>query len=114
RAAIPIRVATTQSAEQTVAALPENAGRWAPVQDFAGKAGQLVLVPDGSGSIGHVLYGIGAGHGGLDAFEPGKLASLLPEGTYRFADETSHVRLAALGWLLESYRFDLYKACKAA
>ena len=44
-----------------------------------------------------------------DPFLPGKLASLLPEGIYRFAGAPADAELAALGWLLESYSFERYR-----
>ena len=45
-----------------------------------------------------------------DPFLPGKLARLLPEGTYRLANGIADLRLAALSWLLEAYEFTRYRA----
>ena len=41
---------------------------------------------------------------------PGKLASALPEGTYRFANAPHEPELAALAFLLGLYRFERYRA----
>ena len=44
-----------------------------------------------------------------DLLLPGKLATLLPPGAYRFANEPHDPALAALSWLLSAYRFGRYK-----
>ena len=41
-----------------------------------------------------------------DPFALGRLARALPEAVYRIDGELPDARLAALGWVLESYRFD--------
>src|SRR5262249_35988014 len=48
-----------------------------------------------------------------DPLLPAKLATLLPPGTYRFANAPHDARLAALGWLTGSHRFTRYKASSA-
>ena len=42
-------------------------------------------------------------------FRPGKLAEILPAGTYRFANAPHDARLAALAFALGSYRFTRYR-----
>ena len=48
-----------------------------------------------------------------DPFGPGKLATSLPEGVYRFANAPQDADLAALGFLLALYRYDRFKVSKA-
>ncbi|WP_137389110.1 leucyl aminopeptidase family protein [Rhodoligotrophos defluvii] len=107
---IPVKAVAKEGAEAFLAALGEPARSWAKAQDFGGKAGQLVLVPNRVGGMEAVLYGLGSTADGYDPFAPGKLASQLPPGVYRFADDLPEQRLAALAWLLESYRFTGYKS----
>lgn len=81
---------------------------WATANDFTGKAGQLLLVPDACGGIDHVLFGAG------DAFEPltaRSLAPRLPDGLWRLEGvEGEAAELAALSFALGAYRFDRYRA----
>ncbi|MGF7158944.1 leucyl aminopeptidase [Rhodoligotrophos appendicifer] len=107
--AIPIWTVTKETAAETVNELSPLQAAWAAAQGFDGGAGKLVLIPNDQGQIGVVLYGLGAAKNNDDAFAGGKLSSLLPEGVYRFAGTMTSARLAALGWLLEAYRFDAYK-----
>src|SRR5271168_2033439 len=48
-----------------------------------------------------------------DPFAPGKLATSLPEGVYRFANPPHDADLAALGFLLALYRYDRFKTDSA-
>jgi leucyl aminopeptidase len=69
------------------------------------------VLPDAHGEVAGVLFGLGDPGKPADPFMAGKLASELPEGTYVFAgDPPADPRLAALGWLLESYRFERYRS----
>ncbi|MCB1473157.1 MAG: leucyl aminopeptidase family protein [Rhodobiaceae bacterium] len=79
--------------------------RWADAAGFAGKAGQLLLVPGDDGGLGRVLFGLG---NEPDAFLPGKLATSLPAGTYRLGDGFADPRMATLAFCLGSYRFERY------
>jgi len=49
-----------------------------------------------------------------DPLLPGKLANLLPTGTYRFANAPHDAGLAALAFLLGLYRFSRYRAAGKA
>lgn len=74
---------------------------------FTGEAGAVLVGEDG------VLLGIGDGS---DPFISAAAAERLPEGDYAFAAEFGNeaATLAALGWLLGTYRFDRYKQQKPA
>ncbi|WP_292047160.1 MULTISPECIES: leucyl aminopeptidase family protein [unclassified Brevundimonas] len=100
--AVPIRiVAAGQS-------LDGAAGRWAKLNGFEGKAGQLLVVAGSDGAVAEVLLGAGT------AFDPMTVRGLwarLPGGLYRLEIEGADVaHQAALAFLLGTYAFDRYKA----
>jgi leucyl aminopeptidase len=114
-AARPIHCVSRESLEGCLAALEDHGRAWARAHGFAGQAGRTVVLPDASGGVAGVLFGLGDATRPGDPFAAGKLASELPEGTYAFAgDQPADPRLAALGWLLESYRFDRYRSANGA
>ncbi len=82
---------------------------------FEGKAGQQALLPGPQGVLGAVLFGVEASSSRLhDPLLPGRLATALPPGTYRFAEPApERADLAALSWLLSGYRFTRYRAAAA-
>lgn len=84
-----------------------GAGQWAKANDFTGKAGQLLLVPGGDGDVAQALLGVG------ERLEPMSLRSLaprLPAGDWTLANiSDADAELAALAFVLGSYRFDRYK-----
>ena len=99
-AAVPIRVAAPGKA------LEGAAGRWAALNLFEGKAGQVLVVPDAEGGVDQVLIGAGA------AFDPMSVRGLstrLPGGLYRLDLDEEAAGQAALAFLLGAYVFDRYK-----
>ena len=108
-AAIPVWFVSRDSYAGIAARLPAPAARFAEASGFQGKTGRLCIVPDARGDIAAVLFGIEAdGARRRDPFLPGRLASQLPPGLYRFANDPHDTALAALAWLLSSYRFSTY------
>ena len=98
--AVPIRLSAPG------AVLDGAAKSWGERHGFTGKAGELLIVPEGEG-IGQVLLGSGA------AFDPALargLSARLPGGLYRLEAEPETARAAALAFLLGAYVFDRYKA----
>ena len=82
---------------------------------FQPKAGRIQLLPGEGGALAGVLFGVDEANASTyDPFAPGKLATSLPEGVYRFANPTHDADLAALGFLLALYRYDRFKADKAS
>jgi leucyl aminopeptidase len=78
---------------------------------FAPATGRLQILPDTAGAIGAVLFGIESAKARTkDPFLPGRLATALPAGIYHFANPPHDPSLAALAWLLSTYRFRRYKA----
>src|ERR1700722_942110 len=81
---------------------------------FQPKAGRMQLLPGEAGALAGVLFGVDEANAPTrDPFAPGKLATSLPEGVYRFANAPQDADLAALGFLLALYRYDRFKANKA-
>ncbi len=81
---------------------------------FQPKAGRMQLLPGDAGALAGVLFGVDEANAPTrDPFGPGKLATSLPEGVYRFADPPEGADLAALGFLLALYRYDRFKTNKA-
>jgi leucyl aminopeptidase len=100
--ALPVRVVLKDAPLDGVEAA------WARVNDFTGKAGQLLLLPGADSGISGALFGAG------DAFDPmgvRALSAKLPDGLWRLeglaADQAAP---AALAFALGTYRFDRYKA----
>ena len=109
-AAIPVHCVTKAGLPVVLADLAPEARRFAEAQGFAAAPGQHVVLPDASGAVAAVLLGVeGADARRRDPFAPGRLAALLPAGDYTLSGETGDLDLAALGWLLQGYRFERYR-----
>jgi leucyl aminopeptidase len=106
--AIPIWFVTAETYPDIRKRLEPGAGAFADGAGFEPKAGRYLLLP-GKDGIGAVLFGIDAGDEAKDPFLPGRLAQHLPNGIYRFANEPSDARLAALAFALGCYRFTRYR-----
>ena len=110
-AAVPIWFVDTETWDDVREAIGAHAASFAEACGFQPKAGRLQCLPGAEGALAGVLFGVAAkGARGRDPFAPGKLATALPEGTYRFANAPHEPELAALGFLLGLYRFDRYRA----
>ncbi len=95
--------------------LDEARRAWAQANGFAGKPGELLLVPGADGEVAMALAGLGR------APEGGRLAELalarrLPEGTWRVRnpDVLADAHVATLGWVLSAYVFDAYRKADRA
>ena len=80
---------------------------FADAAGFEPKAGRHLLLASGTG-LGGVLFGLDAPQN-PDPFLAGRLPGLLPNGTYRFANQPRDSRLAALAFALGAYRFTRYR-----
>lgn len=99
-AAVPVRFVGPDGA------IAEAAKGWAGLNGFAGKPGQLVLIPGPDGALDHVLVGAGKT---FDPMSARGLAGKLPTGVYRLEAEPADARKAALAFALGTYVFDRYK-----
>jgi leucyl aminopeptidase len=86
-----------------------NAGQRAAVaaQKFEGGAFEHAVVPDGDGWF--VVGGV-ADPGNLSSWCLARLGEVLPEGTYRLAEEGPGAAKALFGWASGQYRFDRYRS----
>lgn len=108
--AVPVHLVSKAGWPALIERLAPEAARFAKAHGFAARPGQHVVLPDGAGAVSAVLLGVeGASARRRDPFAPGRLAAMLPEGDYRLEGEVDDSGLAALGWLLQSYRFERYR-----
>ena len=98
--------------EAGVPGLPAEAGAWAGAAGFRGKAGEVLLVPDGTGVAG-ALVGLGPDDG-RTRFSAAPARAALPEGVWRLASahDPEECDEIALGWLFAGYRFGRYAEAK--
>jgi leucyl aminopeptidase len=114
-AAVPIWFVTKDTWPSIETELAVSARAFAAACGFAATPGKVQLLPDSLGAIAAVLFGIeSVASRTKDLMLPGRLATALPRGTYRFANAPHDPSLAALSWLLSSYRFTRYKAGEVA
>ncbi|MEM7268996.1 MAG: leucyl aminopeptidase family protein [Pseudomonadota bacterium] len=107
---------SSETSEEALAALPEAARRWAGTSGFAGKLGQIALIPSEDGGVSEALFGWGDAEARAKRrFALADFASKAPDGVYRIVDglAAKDADEAALGWLLGGYRFDRYKSASA-
>jgi len=113
--AVPIWFADKQSRGAIGAALGAQAEAFAAACGFEASPGQCQLLPDAEGGLAAVLFGLEEAQArDRDPLLPGKLASVLPAGIYRFANAPHEPSLAALAFLLGLYRFSRYRAAGKA
>ena len=110
--AIPVHFCSPQSRDAMLLELPGTAQAWARCMGFAAGPGEVLALPGPDGSFVAAIVGLGI----TCAQRRGRFlmaiaASRLPAGVYRIASGLTEADLteAALGWLLESYRFDRYR-----
>ena len=90
--------------------LPAAAAAFAEASGFEPRAGNFLLLPGESGIAGALLACDPPSARARDPLLPGKLATLLPAGVWRFASPPADPRLAALAFALGGYRFARYRA----
>jgi len=90
--------------------LPETARAWIAATGFEPSAGRVLAVPGPGGTLLGAVFGVGAEDAkSRDPFLAANLARDLPAGDYRFEGALPDARLAIVGFLLGSYRFDRYR-----
>jgi len=108
-AAVPVHVVSGETWPALQERLSSPHRNFALAQGFAARAGQHCLLPDADGALACVLIGLEPARRRRDPFAPARLAALLPAGDYRLEGEIDDPAAAALGWLLQGYRFDRYR-----
>ncbi len=115
--AIPIWFVTAQAWADEAAmdrAIGPAGRRFAIAAGFEPQPGRHLLLPGPDGALSGVLFAVDpADRPAKDRFLAGRLAGLLPRGTYRFVDAPEDPRLAALAFALGAYRFTRYRKAEA-
>jgi leucyl aminopeptidase len=112
--ATPIWLVSGDNWPQVKSTIGAAAAAFAETCGFEPKAGRMQLLPGEAGALHGVLFGVDEAKApARDPFAPGKLATSLPGGVYRFANQPLDPDLATLGFLLALYRYDRFKADKA-
>jgi leucyl aminopeptidase len=90
--------------------LTEGQRAYADLAGFKPTPGRHLLLPADRDAPPRVLFGVAEpASRAYDPMLPGRLAALLPTGTYAFEPETADLDLATLSWALTRYRFGRYK-----
>jgi leucyl aminopeptidase len=92
--------------------LPPAALAFTEASGFQPRAGSFLLLPGEGGIAGALLACDPPSTRVRDPFLPGKLATLLPGGIWRFASPPADQKLAALAFALGGYRFSRYRAAE--
>ena len=112
--AIPILFINAATFEKTIADIDDREQVYVRATGYEPKAGRYLIVPKADGTLAGVLFGIEAADEPVkDLFRPGQLSTLLPPGTYRFANAPHDARLAALAFALNAYQFKRYRKAEA-
>ncbi|MCB9992969.1 MAG: leucyl aminopeptidase family protein [Hyphomicrobiaceae bacterium] len=87
--------------------LGDAAENWCAANDFTGKSGQLLALPDlANGGVRAHLFGLGS-RDGRNPLLLGQAAAALSKGSYRLEGLKSDAAEQALGFLLGAYKFQL-------
>jgi leucyl aminopeptidase len=111
--AVPIHFVARENWDAVRKALPSPAAAFALACGFEPKPGRCLTLPDSKGGICAALFGVEGDETKRDPMAAGRLAGLLPPGVYRFADAPD-ASVAALAFLLGSYRFTRYREAAKA
>lgn len=108
---VPIEAVDPASLGEALGRLSPPSRRFAEATGFKAAAGSVAILPDGSGGIERVLFGLGNdGDAGRVPLVAGRLATALPAGTYFLDRGFPDLPLAVLGFGLGAYRFGRYRA----
>lgn len=105
--AVPIYAVTGKTLGARLRKLGKACTTWAKQNGFKAKSGDHLVVPDAKGSQTAVLFGLPTDD--ANPFLAGKLARTLPKGVYTLEDGFNDPEAAALGFVLDSYKFVRYK-----
>ena len=99
-----------------IAELTPAEAAWLKSTGFTGAGGEVAVIPAADGSIAMAFVGTGTDkQRRRGRFLIAAAAAKLPAGTYRLEglEDEEELNEAALGWLLETYRYDRYKKVEA-
>jgi leucyl aminopeptidase len=107
---VPILFVTTANFDKATEIIDDRERTFLRAAGYEPKPGRHLLVAAADGKLAGVLFGLeSADEPVKDLFRPGALATLLPPGTYRFANAPHDARLAALAFALGAYQFTRYR-----
>ncbi len=113
--AVPIWFVSADGWREARSAIGDKAAAFADACGFEPKAGRVQLLPGERGGLGGVLFGVERPDDPRrDPMLAGNLATVLPQGVFRFMNLPANADLAALGFLMALYRYDRFKAGPAA
>ena len=107
--AVPVHCVDDAALKSAKSGLSKETRAWAKASGFAGKPGQLCLIPGNKQDIARVLFGIGKDDGPMAL---AKLARTLPKGRYAVQDAPGTQSEVELAWALGGYSFDRYRKRK--
>jgi leucyl aminopeptidase len=108
--AVPVTFVTAATWTQARERLDPRSRAFAAAAGFEPRPGRHLFLPGPDGGLAGVLFGLeNADDAGKDLLRPGALPTLLPAGTFRFANAPHDARLAALAFALGAYRFARYR-----
>jgi leucyl aminopeptidase len=112
--AVPILFVNAATFDGVVQKVEDREQVYIRAAGYEPKPGRHLVVPKSDGTLAGVLFGIEATDAPVkDLFRPGQLCTLLPPGTYRFANAPHDARLAALAFALGAYQFTRYRKADA-
>lgn len=111
KSAVPVHALTPDTLAAFVKPLSGVQKAWIEANGFKARPNSHLCLAGKDGGLAMVLYGASAAET-ADPFEPGRLAGALPSGDYALASGFSNPDLAALGWILHSYKFARYLSGK--
>ncbi len=111
---VPILFVTTADFDKAIEIIDDRERTFLRASGYEPKPGRHLIVPGPDGKLAGVLFGLeNADEPMKDLFRPGQLTTLLPPGTYRFANAPHDTRLAALAFTLSAYQFTRYRKSEA-
>ncbi|MBX3486297.1 MAG: leucyl aminopeptidase family protein [Candidatus Paracaedibacteraceae bacterium] len=103
--AINITFCTPESLSDFKRTLPDFSQNWIATFNFEAKPETVIILPDETGAIQQVLWGLSD-----SAWQMAVLASKLPAGVYHIDDwQGMNPELGILTWALSHYQFNRYK-----
>ncbi len=110
--ALPLFVVPADEVDAWSATRPQHQQNWLKARAFAGKLGDLIVLPAPDGTPEAAVFGWGDTKArARGRFHLARAAEALPEGAWRIERplDPAEAEEAALGWLLAGYRFDQYR-----
>jgi len=111
RNAIPLHAVTSGDLKRFLARRTKREWTYLKGSGFAGRDGEMRLMPDTSGDIACAVLGLGKGD---DSLALAQFSEQLPAGIYRYDDVPAALGGAngALAWILGTYQFARYRKAK--